>query len=339
MIETQLSQLPEPLDTNLAPTVMGELMTFEAYIEKHIKGGTPEYPFQKEWDLITQDFRQELADTRPVLVFSSARSLGRGQQFSGSLVGTPTIAARNTTPIPVESDGDDDHDATPSRSTPAFHRSSKRPPPSISQSTPTKFLKTVSGVSPILPARKGSKRFHLPEVRNICLNAYNGGIRKISPRAIENMIAISMEHWEDPLDHFMTRTKKLCEELIFEQIQKVYGKHSQTEYYEAIRQICETFFDNAFSEQRQLAKRILNWEQCRPKTCNDKAMESAEAEVLIVLRKKSREIRAEAYLCEQERKSGKQSTGQGRMEKLDKITDAQLAPEGYNQEIEAMSVS
>lgn len=339
VIKTQLSELPEPLDVNLAPTVMGELMTFERHIEKAINGGTTDFPFQKEWNQITQNFCQDLADTRPVLVFSVPRIFGQSQQSSGSLNRTPTSAARNTTPIPIDSDDSDDHDATPSKSSPAFHRSNKRPLPSASQSTPTKFLKRASEPSPAVLARKGTKRFQLTEVRSICLDAYSGGIHKTNPKAIENMIAASMEHWEDPLSQFLDRTRHLCQETIFEQFQKVYGKHSQTQYYQTIQQICEDFFNVAFSEQRQMVNRILNWEQSRPKTCNNKAMDLAEAEALAILRKKSRDLRAEAYLCEQERKSGKLSTGQARMEKLDKVADAQLSPENYNQEIEGISVS
>jgi hypothetical protein len=330
----QLSELPEPLDTNLAPTVMGELMTFERQIEKAIDGGNTDFPFQKEWDHITQDFRQHLAETRPVLVFSITRTSSQSQQSSGSLIRTPT-AARTTTPIPIDSDDEDDHDDTPSKSSPAFHRPCKRPPPPAFLSTPTKFLKREGDAS----TRKGSKRFQLTEVRNICQDTYSGGIYKTNPKAIENMIAVSMEHWEDPLNQFLDRTKKLCQDTIFEQFQYIYGKHSQTQYYQTIRQICEDFFTVAFSEQRRLADRILKWEQSRPKTCNDKAMDLAEAEALAALHKKSRDLRAEAYVCEQERKSGKPSTGQARMEKLDKVADAQLSPETYNQEIEAISVS
>lgn len=328
----QLNELPEPLGNHLAVTVMGELVTFERFVEKAIDGGKNEFPFQKDWDAVARKLRQDLADTHPMLILSTPSTPGRRQESS-------PVGAGNTTPIAIDSDDEDGHQVIHSKLSPGLSRSNKRSSSFLSQPTPTKFLKTLSSASQVLPARKGSKLFYLPEVRDICQGAYKGGIHKISPEAIERMIVISMQHWKYPLDQFFIQTRKLCEGVIFEQFQKVYGKYSQTQYYDTILQICETFFEKAFYEQRQLVDRILNWEQSRPKTYNDKAMGLAEMEALTILRKKSRDMRAHAFLNAQERKSGKPSTGQARMEKLEKVTDAQLSQEGYSQEIEAISVS
>lgn len=321
---------------------MGELITFDGNIKKHFEGGMADFPFQKEWDAIAQNFQRNLAETYPVLVFSS-NTAGRTLQPFRAPTGTPNSAARNTSPIPIDS-GDDDDDSdklqnTPSKPDPRLNSFGKRPAPSPFKSLSPKLLKTTSGVDGIVPQRNGAKRFYLAEVKNIFLDTYIGGIKKINPKAIEHMIAISMDHWEVQLQLFMDKTKVLCEETVFRQIQNVYSKHSQTKYYDTIMRICEAFLEHACTDQQNLVKRILSWERNRPKTCNDKAMESAEVEALAVLHGKSRAIRAEAYISEQERKSGKVSSGQARLEKTDRVTDAQLSPERYSQEIDAMSVS
>jgi len=52
-----------------------------------------------------------------------------------------------------------------------------------------------------------------------------------------------MEYWEHPPKQFRAHSRKLCEEMAFQQIEDVYAKYSGTYWYEQIRQICEKFYD------------------------------------------------------------------------------------------------
>ena len=126
--------------------------------------------------------------------------------------------------------------------------------------------------------------------------------------------------------------------MVHEQMESIYAKYFHTQYHESIRKTCETFFEVAFTEHHELIKRILKWEQCRPKTCNDEAIDLAQSRALDTLQTKRRDIRAVVFLDEQEVKTGRFSTGQTRVEKLAKITDAQLGVDPNRKEIEAMAV-
>ena len=329
-----LSQLPEPLDRNLAVGVMSELLKFERQLKENIDGSQKANPFQKEWNVIAKKFRQDLAESRPVLVFSSVRSLPQNQSIYG-LHDTPTPTARSKVPIPVDTDDSDDSGL---RIQPNTTRIGQKRSPKSAYTTPKKLKRSMSDSPTSKRNEVFSKRFSLLEVQSHLQDAYNGLSNLIDPRAVEKMIILSMEHWQDPLDRFLASTRELCERMVFEQVQMVYGKYFETEYFEAIRMICEKFFTKAFSEQRDILQRVLKWEQTRPKTCNDEAINLAQAKALSLLQSRRREIRASAFLDELEARTGKSTSGQARAEKLTRITDDQLGQDPYKKEIEAMTV-
>jgi len=319
------------LDGNLPAVIMGELLRFEQEIEKHVEGAAQANTFQKEWNNRAVNFRKVLADTRPVLRFPNppTPSQFRGTPVSETTVTPSPSGQKNITVFEIDSDSDADHKPSPVQS------GRKRPHGSI-QSTPSKM-------SRIVPRSKGysvcSRRFDLEEVRSIIQDAYIGLPGQIDPKATERMIKLSMEHWSEPVDRFLTLTKELCETLVFQQIQKVFGHRQQTLYYDTILDICHVFFEEVFLEQHKIAEQILRWEQVKPGTLNDEAMNIACEKARVLIQTRHREVRALVYVEEQESKSGKVTTGQARLEKVSKITDAQLPPEVYSLEMRAMSVS
>ena len=306
-----------------------------------IDGGQKTNPFHKEWNLTADKLRQDLADTRPVLVFSSLRTPqhNHGSHASQGTYSTPTPIARNVVPIAIDSDDPDDID-TPTKSSPVVQGNGQKRPyasPHSSQKKPKRTKDELPAANFIKEST--SKRFTLSKVQEILQDAYSGLNHLVDPKAIESMITLSMEHWGEPLERFLLSTRALCEEMVFQQVQAVYGKYAETQYYETIRSICEAFFERAFTEQRELLHRVLKWELSRPKTCNDKAISQAQAEALTLLQTRRREIRAGVFLDEQEARIGKQSVGQVRIEKLAKITEDQLGPDPFKKEVEAMTVS
>ena len=296
---------------------MGELTKFEKEIEKHVDGGSYVNSFQKEWNRLSGRFRDVLADSYPVLVLTPNNS--------NSVPGTPT-------PIPIDSDDD-----APCNPSPVIQRSGQKRRLASVQHTPQKIPRIVNGTP--RSTAMSSRIFNLAEVRDIMQDAYTGIPNQIDPRATERMIVMSMGHWEEPVDHFLTETKQLCEAMVFEQVEKVFGKYTKTLFYEKVMNICESFFEKVMSQQRQLVMQILKWEMSKPKTLNNEALDLAEGKALAMLQTKRREIRAGAYLDVQEAKVGKITKGQARTEKISKIQDTQLGPETYGREIVAMSVS
>lgn len=343
-IDAELKRLPEALSGNVPAIVMGELLKFEQMIEKNIDGGSQAYPFQKEWNQLALQFRKMLADSKPILKFPTPPTPAHSQSTRdtlsfGSIAGTPTPAARNGAgPIAIDIDSDDDDvDCKP---TPVVHRSVKKRPHTSTQSTPTKYPRTVNGFSrPATADMVHSKCFDLAELRGIIQDAYIGLPDEVDPKATERMIHLSMAHWQGPVELFLNKTKGLCEEMVFRQVEAVFGHRQMTSYYEQIMEICDSFFKKALEEQLRLAKRVLSWESMKPNTLNDRAMNMARDEALALLQSRSRMVRATAFIEEQEAKSGKITAGPARAEKVAKVTDGQLVPEVYGVEIKAMSVS
>ncbi len=343
-IDARLKELPEPLDSNLALSVMVELLQFERQLKESIDGGQKTNSFHKEWNQWALRFRQELAETRPTLLYQGLQVPVHSQSPNGNqnLFGTPTPVVKNSAAISIDSDESDNPDnmESPSKLSPLPPRVGQKRPVVSAYTTPKKLQRATAEFSASKkPKMVSSKKFSLQEIRNILQDAYIGLHNLIDPKAIEKMIRLSMEHWEHPLSQFLAQTRKLCEVMVFQQIQDVYAKYSETQYYEQIRQICERFFDKAFTEQTQLLMRILEWEQSRPMTCNDEAINLAQSKAFTLLETKRRETRATAYLNEQEARLGKPSSGQARVDKLAKVTDSQLGPDPYKKEIEAMTVS
>ena len=339
MINTRLKELPEPLHGNLPAIVLGELMKFEKELQKNIDGGSRDYPFQKAWNERAMQFRKILADTKPIMRLpppqkhpqcASVRDTPSGTQ------GTPTPASRTTEAIAIDSEDDD----LPPFNSPVQRSGSKRPHTSA-PSTPIKSQRLTNATPRSVPvlAKVHSKCFEVIEVQSIIQDAYVGGIpNQVHPRATEEMIITSMSHWQEPLEQFLKETQELCEGMVFEQVQGVFGHRQQTRYFDLILDICRGFFEDAFSEQRQLLKRVLAWELSRPKTLNDEAMGIARDKALTKLQNHSREIRAYEYVEEQEGRSGKPTTGAARKEKIIKVPESQLKPEPYGRELLAMSV-
>lgn len=253
---------------------------------------------------------------------------------SSEVTGTPTPGSRrgNIPIFNVDSDSEGDHKPSP------VHISGRKRPHPSTHSTPIK----CSRIDPKRTQGYGitSKQFTLSEVRDLLRDAYTGLPGQTHPKAIERMIRLSLEHWDKPVEHFLAQVRKLCQNMVFEQVLEVFGHHQQTKYYEQILEICETFFEAALVFQRQVAKDILRWELLRPHTRNSEAMNIACHKALALLQARRREVRANAYLNEQEAKSGKTTSGQARVDKLSKLTDdGKLPPDMFTQEIMAMSVS
>ena len=310
--------------------MIDELNAFERQIEKHLDGGTEELSFQREWQNCAKRFRQALADSKPTIILQPADET---MCFRPSTFGTPTPSMRDM-PISIESD---DEDESPSK------RVSKQPLKRqlpFMQSTPNKIARTANGPERLMPAGAGmGKRFDLGEVHSM-LQDYLRLPTSEDSRIAERMILLSIAHWGGILNQFLHRIREICEGMIYNLVQEAYGHYSQTEYYETIRAICETFFNKAFDNQSQWLKKLLTLEQSRPMTFDGESLELAERKAHDVLLLKRHEVRASMflYLDEQEPKNGKASNSQSRLEKLGKVTEAQLGPDRYHQELRVMSV-
>lgn len=337
-IQEKLRELPEPVDGNLPAQLYGELIKFEFELAKHFDGGFRDCSFQREWHETSVEFRKVLEGSYPVVIVAATQTPSRNAWSSksfGEMPGTPT-PIRNLAPISIDSDSDSEK---PPKTSPASRqRIAQKRPHSSAQSTPQKAAR-MSEIPLFKADKSGPKRFTLEEIRRIRHYHYISIPGETDPKATELMIQLSMAHWEEPVDQYISRTGELCRKMIDERVLSVFGRHQNTQFYSELTDVCGAFLTSAIDNQLKIVKQILSWELKKPKTLNKEAIEVARDKAVEYLRKKRRECLAKAWLDQEEERTGKQTTGQMRLDKMAKVTDAQLGPDLYSLEIKAMGVS
>ena len=259
---------------------------------------------------------------------------------SSTPFGEPTTT-RNLAPISIDSDTDSEENLKVS---PASRKcmGQKRPHAShtSAQSTPQKLARTrMSDIPRFKTDKIGRKQFELDEIRGIREDHYVGLPGETDPKATERMIQLSMAHWEDPVIQYINRTGQMCQSMIYERVLSVFGHRQNTQFFSELTDICNAFLTNAIDDQLKIAKQILSWELKKPKTLNEVAIEVAKDKAIEYLQKKRRECLVRAWLDQEEERTGKQTTGPARLDKIAKVTDAQIGPDPYSLEIKAMGVS
>ena len=319
-------------------------MKFGQELQKNIDGGSKEFPFQKQWDIKAQDFRKLLADTRPTLRMTHRLKYSQNAQEASNTQESSTPSSASSRDTVTIIDSEDDHE--PLQRTPKKrpHKATPTTPvnaPRLNDGTPTPtamVTNTSNNTKLTNTAKVKSNCFELLEVRSIIQDAYVGGIPgQLHPKAIEDMVQVSMGHWKEPLELFLQATKDLSENMVFELIYSVFGHHQNTRYFDVILDTCRSFFADTFDQQRKLNQRIFAWEMAKPKTHNDEAMNLARERALTALQNHSRETRAHNVIEEQENRTGKFTYNSARKEKVAKVPEKDLKPESYGRELIALS--
>ena len=153
------------------------------------------------------------------------------------------------------------------------------------------------------------------------------------------MIKLSVKVWELPTDNFLESTLALCQQTIFNELHKAFSEWKSTLFHQRTEEICGSFLENIMVDQRQIVARLLRWEMQKPMTRNVEAITAASENALTMLQARRREYRASEFLYDQESSTDKTSSRQSKIDKLAKVTDAQLGTDPYKQEILAISVS
>ena len=315
----------------------GKLMKLEFELTKHFDGGFQDCPFQREWHHLSLEFRECLKNLYPLVTVTALQTPSRkahSSTFVGGMPSTPT-PIRQLAPISIDSDSDSEMPVK--RGSASKPRLPKKRPHSSTQSTPQKAAR-LSEIPASRMDKTGRKQFELDEIRRILQDYYVGLPGETDPKATERMIKLSMAHWEDPLIEYIDTSGKLCETMIYERVLDVFGHLQNTQFYSELTEICASFLDKAIDDQRKIAKQILGWELKKPKTLNEVAIEVAKQNAVEYLSKKRRESLAKTYLDQEEERTGKQTTGLARQDKIAKVTDAQLGPDPYSLEIKVMGV-
>ena len=153
------------------------------------------------------------------------------------------------------------------------------------------------------------------------------------------MIRISIQHWENLTTRFLDETKRLCEQLIKQRVDDIFGPLKPTELYRETIKFCGDFIGKAVEEQRAASMRSFMMEVYKPMTFNEEALNQACETARRYLQSARHKQRCGDWLEKLEERTGKCTAGPAREKELAKITDAQLGIDEYSQEIVALGVS
>ena len=338
-IDTKLLELPESEIKNPQLTVWTELTKLATSLEKHLNGGSGEYPFQKAWDDLCREFQKALIESAPkVRLTTTPGPNGKGPS-TDHLLATPTSIRAASTQIDIS----DDETGPAEIVTPIKGSSKKRSCPS-NQSTPSKAPRRMSEIpryeSVVPVSQTTNKTFNLLEIRSLIRDAYIGIQGQTHPKTIEGMIKSSMSHWDGLLERFLGDVKSLIWNLIRDRVRVTFERRQQTQFYEQVLKISEVFLNDVVEQQTQMAKLILRCEQHQPRTLNDRSIYSARERAHKFLQQSRLRARATAIQEEQEKVSGRLRTEEAKMKDLEKIIEAENTKlDEYSQEVDAMAVS
>ncbi|KAL2002809.1 hypothetical protein VTN02DRAFT_5852 [Thermoascus thermophilus] len=315
-IDAELHTLPDPPSANIPYILCGKLNLLRDQVRAHLDGGSAKYPLQKIWGRIAVDFKLSLAYTRPnvkLLADSDSITLQLGQSNGG----------------------DSDCEMT-------FIRSSlKRKTPSDKGSPDVKGKqqaprRTQYATAHFEAFNEPAKVFTWEEIRDINEDSYRAGLPdQTDPKAIEIMNQISVQHWDQPMSVFLAVSHTLVRDMLMEQLRSIFSQYRQTGFYRELKRIIENYVETLKREHHRYAFEIYSIERSKPFTMATVPLELARKEALQFLSKHRHNARAKCYLDLQ----GKFPQGDPRRKtELEKITEAQLGPDKFVQELRMMAI-
>ncbi|KAL8669897.1 MAG: hypothetical protein Q9168_005531 [Polycauliona sp. 1 TL-2023] len=346
----RLRELPEPPQGNLSLKIFEKILAFTQDLRCHLEGGSEAYPFQKEFHHAALRFRNTIAFSYPRLNLADARlNLKSSSQMAYRLSVTPIPGNRSFDAIPIDSDGECvEYTKTPSPS------KRKQPSSNTSQSTPTKRGR-LDNIPQFVPAQDATssfdgpntsvdrtapfaKRFTLTEIRAILQDAHIGLPNQVDPKATKRMIKDSLQKWEEPLEELLGFANDTCLALILDRASCTFGLWQGTQCFDRVLEICKSFFQDKFQVQVTSAKRILDIERNTAMTLHEDSMRSATENAMVALSIACRNERAKAFLAKQDPEwEVKLTTHQAKLDKMSKVTEDQLGPNPFVQELRAMA--
>lgn len=308
-IDAELKTLPDPPSENVQYILASTLNRLKDEIRSEIDGGLPEYPLQRFWRHIAEDFERSLRYTRPTVILVSNADNVVFKVEGGDSSDCEVTSVRTT--VKRKSPGD---------SAPAVAQPKKR--------YSTEHFDKFNG-----PA----KCFTWEEIREINADSYRVGLPdQTDPRAIENMNRLSVKHWDKPMNAFIRATHKLVHDRLMKQLDDVFSQYHQTGLYRELKRILQNYMQGLREDHFRRAQEHYNIEYNKPFTIAQDAMRIATDDAVQYLKEKRFRARGIKYLNLQ----GKYAEDDPRREaELKKLTEAQLGKDKFVQEIKMMAVS
>ena len=314
-IDRELRTLPDPPTDNVQHIVLESVIKLGSRIESIFSGGAGSRLMQKFWNELVTDFKKALAVTRPTV-----NTIGRHDDDGlrekdpdCEIVPGPTPARlkrKAPGPIVLQPSG-----------------SEVSAPENRPQVVPTPMYMTSHFENWKQPRRVIS----IDEVRLVKQETQQVGIpNQIDPAAIETLKRESVQHWEGIATDFAKALLGVVNKVLLQTLGDAIVSHRQTELYRQVHRIIDTFLARIEDEYLGDIASYCRMEQARPFTLAEQRHKEETEKALRVLLARRKRNRVKKWL--RIRKLPED-------ENIDRVTDDDLGPDPYAQELEMVAVS
>lgn len=182
-------------------------------------------------------------------------------------------------------------------------------------------------------------RFKLEDIRKVLDDFSASDIGDVDPKAVDYLILKTLEHWDAPMRTFLDDTEKVLRVHVRRALDEVFRQWKTTDLYKESYRIIDTFLTTHMQSQRQdVAERALRLERFKPITLNIEILERNRVEELEVFQTARYEARANAWVDEQDVRTGKGTSLQDRHRKIaTEQVRKEIGPDPYQREVEVMA--
>jgi len=318
-IDAELSTLPDSPAEDVQRILMEKTITLGLKLRWIFEGGTgygsSENTLQKEWSDLVRDFQMALERTRPTL---------------------KTIADGDNAYLAEKYDADSDMfivSCSPSRKRKAPVAESSPENKAQIESQPTERSGPAYKTSCFREWKGPFLRFSLEEIRRVKEESHRAGIpNQIDPSAIETLNKKSVKNWDVLANAFVYATHTIVQKVLVDTLDEVIAQYHQTGLYRELYRVMTTFLLRLRGEYLHAAGTHYQIESDNPFTMAQAQHRVASLETLDKLTRARRDSRAKVYLS-------LRGYAAEDDQKVRKVTDADLGPDQFSQELEMMAVS
>lgn len=311
-IDSELRTLPDPPSANVPFILCRKLNHLKDQIRAHIDGGSSQHPTQKIWGHIAMDFKRALVKTRPTVQL---------------------LAPVDSTVLAINREDDDSDCEITSIPVPVKRNASGDP---VTQEAPAR--RSTGYATPHFEMfDRPARMFTWEEIKEINEDSCRAGLPdQTDPKAIEIMNQLSVDHWHKPMEMFLGTTYALVRKILMEELDHVFSQYHQTSLFRELHRIIDAYLQTLKREHVQHAKENYTIERNKPFTMSVATLEQARTNAYQYLCARRHHARANNYLNVQ----GRLPEDDPRREnEIKKLTNAELGPEMFTQEIRMMAVS
>ncbi|KAL4908991.1 hypothetical protein BDW74DRAFT_174212 [Aspergillus multicolor] len=309
-IDEKLSKLAAPPSGNVPLILCNKLHMFKERVQSQIDGGSREYPLQKIWNNIAEDFKLALFLTRPTVKL---------------------LAEFDEQVMNIDCDDDDSECKI------------------VNVSTKRKQFDDSPGPSTVADGAKKSPEYHTGHfeefkgptfqfewevIRELNKDSASAGMPNlINPKAIDELNKRSVAHWRNPMLAFIDASHKLTKDKIMHEMEEVFVEYTQTVLFKELEKIIKTYLRQLYVEHVAHVEELYEIEHCRPFTMAYTQLELATANAQKLFKSKRLIARENHYLTLQ----GFSKNDPRRENERKKLGVSQLGADEFHREVEMMA--